>query len=440
MKTLFISIPIGRHARSLLRSGILKRLMDRPDLRVVLLTPAYQDPDFREEFSFNGRIFFENLMAYQHKSSFWERICWRLLHLSQGCKPVALAILTLRDRLMCRTVASLYGDLFERYQPDLVVTSSAGFNTQADIPLVLEARRRKVRTLYIVHSWDNLAGRKGLMVTRPDLLAVWNELMKKEAVTLHHYSPEAVFPVGPPHFDLYQDPSVVAEREAFLTSLGLDPRKALLTITTGTRGVDNSYIVQLLEEAMKVGRFVRPVQILCRVHPLDSFTTPFREKYEKLKETSSVVFDFAGRWSPTLGWDPDRAETVRLVNTLKHSDVAINVSSTITIEAAILDRPVVNVRFSTAKDILEKKALKRPWRYHYRYVHEARCTYLAEDAEDLIRGINLYLSDPALHRRERSLFSEKICYRLDGRSSQRAADLILHCLNGDPAWNTAARD
>ena len=43
--------------------------------------------------------------------------------------------------------------------------------------------------------------------------------------------------------------------------------------------------------------------------------------------------------------DPSRDNRLHLANTLKHSDVIVNVASTIAIEAAIMDTPVVNIAF-----------------------------------------------------------------------------------------------
>ena len=76
--------------------------------------------------------------------------------------PAALATLLLRSsaparrllvRLQSRFSPDLYADLFEKYRPDLVIASTAGW--RLDRYLLREAGRRSVPTLAAIVGWDN---------------------------------------------------------------------------------------------------------------------------------------------------------------------------------------------------------------------------------------------------------------------------------------------
>src|SRR6185503_6599686 len=75
------------------------------------------------------------------------------------------------------------------------------------------ARGLGIRTAFCVASWDNLTN-KGLIHGPVDLVAVWNDSMKREAVDLHGVPPERVAVTGAAAFDHWFDwrPRVAREQ------------------------------------------------------------------------------------------------------------------------------------------------------------------------------------------------------------------------------------
>jgi len=417
------SIPLGYYARTLLRSGVLDRLLETPATSVLILTPAHQEAAFTEEFGHDGRVSFGSLHPGPDRLPLWERAFWKVAWALRERRALFLPLMAAHARIHLVTDRCRYAECFESFRPTLVVTGSPGYHSARDIPVIRDARRYGVATLCVVYSWDNLlTNMNGLMPTRPDWLAVWNERMQREAITMHHYPPERVAVVGPPHFDIYQDRRIYLNRRTFCEKLGLDPTRALITVAASHNAMlDQSFVLEALTRSLRAERLARPAQILWRAHPLDR--TDF---YRRHAGRADVVFDCTLRRSEMLKWDPDRAEMVHLANILYHSDVVVNVASTITIEAAILDRPVVNVAWSPIQpDRFQQEIVVGHYQKHYAYVLEHRCTFLATSEDDLISSINRYLEDPAIHRRERREMAEEMCYRLDGKAHQRIADLIL---------------
>src|SRR5207247_5864096 len=88
-----------------------------------------------------------------------------------------------------------------------------------------------------------------------------------------------------------------------------------------------------------------------------------------------------------------------LADTLRHSDVVLQVASTIAIEAAIFDTPVVNVSF----DGEEPSEFVRSARRYYRFTHYVNITSqgavrVAENPDQLVDFVGGSLADPSLHR------------------------------------------
>jgi len=435
MKTVLYSVPQGYFARNLLRTGVPELLLKDKDLRIVILSPAHKDEQFVKDFSFNNpNVFHEPLYdynVYKHSNRL-ESLIWKLCYFSWykiRNRFLHLMFCELRELYFQLFSPSLYDEVFKKYKPDLVITSTTGITTGMDIAVTRKAKREKIKTLCLVHSWDNIAGAKGILFIRPDFMGVWNELQKKEAVELHFYDPKKVFIVGPVNFDIYYQRNVFIDREQFLKKMGLDPNKRLVTFTEATmNSTENTYILDILLDAIKKGKFGESVQLLCRLHP--------RRKFERSKETyvnyfdnPLIKFDNPGGYHEVLKWYPDRTQMLHLANTIKHSDVIINVASTITIEAAILDTPVINMGFSSSEPERFKYWIKDlAWKYHFSYVRERDCSHIAKDADDLVNAINMYLERPQTHQEGRSRLAHDICFKLDGKSTERVAKLIRNLL------------
>lgn len=424
MKTIFLSVPLGYYARYLLRSGVMDFLLRDPEVRIVVLTPAYRDQTFVQEFQREERVFFENLRemkrAYYPPSDPIGRALYKGMLVTHPFRRLFLQYMKFMEKVF---MTCDYETIFKKYQPNLIVTCSPGFHSNRDIPLIKEAKGAKIPTLCVVLSWDNLLT-CGLMPTRPDRLLVWNEMMKEEAIALHYYPPEKVCVTGPPGFDFYQDPHSYLDRKTFFQKRGLDPAKKLVTVATSPTGTitNQTFILDTLLEGIKRNCFAEPVQILCRIHPKSlqdrSVFEPFHAK--------GVHVDFPGRYSQALQWDPDRSEMASLANTLRQTDVLVTVASTVAVEAAIVDTPIVLVAYDPEEpEKFKKRVVVDHYQKHYRYIIESEGVRMARDETELFQRINDCLKDRALDRLGRRALAEKICFSLDGRSSERTAGKIL---------------
>jgi hypothetical protein len=92
-----------------------------------------------------------------------------------------------------------------------------------------------------------------------------------------------------------------------------------------------------------------------------------------------------------------------LANLTYHSDVNVNVASTMTLDFSINDTPVVNIGFDVSKTRNGEPSLcdhYYSWD-HYRPVITLGAARLARSPEELAQAISNYLRDPSLDREGR---------------------------------------
>jgi len=419
MKTIVISIPPGTHTRDLLKSGIVNNLLKKDNqLKIVILTAFFQDREFYNTFS-NERISFEPLKEVKLKM-FGRRTYWML------AKPYVKKIVNKSRfmKLINRKILSsilpcdYYRSIFKKYKPVLVIVPTA--HKLYNVPNVVQANRMKIPVIDIVASWDNFNYTMG---DYPQKLIVWNEMMFEEAVKKHNFNPEDIKVVGAPHCDFCFDDRYNETKEEFFKNLRFDTDKKLLTVATAPyRSVgDHTYILDILLEVIRKKSFIYPVQILCRLHPNDTF-----DRYKKYGDNDHITFYIPNKNYDLSGWKTDEVGVRCLISTLKYSDVLINIASTVTIEACFFDTPVINMAFSAyEQERFKERILVAHHQRHYKYLLNFNGIKLAHNEKQFINYINEYLKNPEVDRNGRTRIKEVMLNNTDGKSSERVADYIL---------------
>jgi CDP-glycerol:poly(glycerophosphate) glycerophosphotransferase len=455
-RTVIVSIPHGAAAGNVLRTGVVRRLLDAdPQAHVVLMSPLVDDPAFVRELS-HARVSFEGLpphrpqglearltalvqASYLHSGITesvrirraeaaangtirWIRAKHALASLVAPSMTRPATRYDLVDRLVSHRSAE---HLFDRLRPALVVTSSPGL-ILSEIPLLRTAARRRVRSIAVDPSWDNFTN-KLWPVRRVNRLVVWNDLMKQQAVELHGYDPDEVRVAGTPQWDLYFRPASATTREAFCRRIGADPARKLVTLTTTPRELyaHHDHVLRVLTHAIETRAWAHDVDLLVRLHPRDDV-----ESYAEFRHQPHVIiekpFRSTVRAGDGLSIDVTAESQLHLADTLRHSDVVVNVASTIAIEAAIFDRPVVNVAFDGETPSPWTRSARRYYRFtHYQHVLRHGAVRVAERPEDLVASIGRYLDDPSIDRDGRRRLAREQCQFLDGGSADRVASFVV---------------
>src|SRR5205823_6984915 len=105
-----------------------------------------------------------------------------------------------------------------------------------------------------------------------------------------------------------------------------------------------------------------------------------------------------------------------LADTMRHSDVAVNVASTITIEACVFDTPVVNIAFDGDDQPPYEQSARRYYKFtHYTNITRHDAVRVSWTPAELVENIRCYLADPSLDADgRRRVVAEQVQF-VDGR-------------------------
>jgi hypothetical protein len=416
MTTIFLSVQTGMVARDLLRCGPLERVLGHPETRVILLSPGARDPAFLEEFA-HQRIVTIPLEPYAPTPMVWRLMNRRWRHARTPAMADAMHRL---EHALIPTPAA-YARLFDEYTPALVVSGDP--LRPGDANLIATARRRGIPTLGSVRSWDNVLKH---LRTRPDALTVWNAINAREAVEVDRFRPNQVTQVGAPQLDAYfSDFADFSARAAHIgpAELGLDPNKKTLLLATSsfTYDSDQTYLVDMLLDAIRNGDIGHPLQIVLRLHPDDKVG-----RYLKYRHAPEIILDIPERYLATLGWTMAQADLERMAALLRQADVMVNFATTVTLEAAIVDTPTLLVAFSPIDpDEMQRYVVGLHFAMHYKSLVERDLVPVAWDRTQLVSWVNRYLDDPSLYRAQRAAIVAEWVQFTDGASGERLGEAIL---------------
>jgi CDP-glycerol glycerophosphotransferase (TagB/SpsB family) len=264
------------------------------------------------------------------------------------------------------------------------------------------------------------------MVFKYDGYVVWSEGMKKE---LHEYYPHtrqsACYVTGAPQFDVFFQERFRRSRAEFCARHSLDEKRPIILYAPGTPNMfkEDRAILHLAEQVVS-GAF-GDAQMLIRPHPLHDDG----RLNESLRGFGSrVVTQRSGQAGLKVAERAlDESQIIEWVNTFRHADVVVNLSSTAAIDAAIFDRPVVNLNFDPEPDRRRQRLIKEinhVWP-HSKAIAESGGLWLVNDLEEMITAVKTYLERPELHHKERRRMAEMVCGQIDGRCGERMAQALL---------------
>ena len=167
------------------------------------------------------------------------------------------------------------------------------------------------------------------------------------------------------------------------------------------------------------------IQMLVRPHPT-------KDNAELLSQfapfSPAVVVQQVARPGTRLNQRSQKEEQILdWISTFRHADVVVNLSSTVTVDAALFDKPVVNVNYDPSPAKTQESLIKdvnSVWS-HFRPIAESGGVALVCDPEELVEAVKAYLKHPDLHREKRRWMAEYVCGYTDGKCGERLAGAIL---------------
>lgn len=453
MKTILVSITHGHITRNLLHTRVLPFLLERKDVRLVLAVPDYKREYYEKQFGAD-RVIVEGVapLSIDRVESLLRSVYYyfvdtvtvrylqgeTFLYAGKKFRYYYMRVLTklfgslppLRKfvRFIDRTFVSdtSLDALFSRYAPDLVFIGSVTSND--DVPFMRQAKKRGIKSVGMVRSWDTITVNKGTIRIHPDKILSHSELLRDDVVKYTDVRKEKVEVVGLSHFDHYLDsPSMT--REQFFTRIGGDPKKRMIfypLVGLASTALD-AHIVGILENMIRTRPEMSDVQLLVRRHPNEIKEITFCDPKITIVNIPEVI-EFPSAKLAEREFTPGDMEL--LAHALRYADVLVNTQSTTSIDAAAFDKPVINIDFDEAPGKSIYKSARRFYLFnHYLPILSSGGVWLVKSKEELEDAVEEYLKNPKKdHAGRVRMLTEQNGGPFDGAASRRTAKAVLEML------------
>lgn len=476
-KSFFISADHGLAIIYFLQSDVVKTLVDH-GVRVVVLTDDGLVDQIRERFGMPGMIVeglrFKECNQYasevQPGLQYWSNFIRRVgtsnrinteamdSHIKQvetearGKQKIivllAKAVIWLMRhsrasrqclvRWQMRYTPEIYRDLFEKYQPELVVSATYGWRN--DRYLLRESVKRGIKTGAVIVGWDNPSS-YGIPAAPLDFVTCWSEIQKQELVQGSDWPAEKVNIGGIPAYDGYFRKEWLIPREEYYRMHNLDANRKLITYASSFITFAPNYLnIEALAKLVAGDELAEPSQLLIRLHPNHFMDEPlYAAEREKVRALAKSLPHIHVVEPVALGGDlghysgEDMPEKTSM---MAYSDVFTTVYSTMCVETAIHERPIVSICLDTPGGWNKpyKFSLKLSkigdWPTHQRF-RQAGAGRVAFDVTQLKAHLNAYLADPDLDARERRKFILDEVTFTDGSAGGRTGDYLVSLLQNE---------
>ncbi len=461
MPKILILIRYGITARTLLRTSFLDSLL-AANIKVIVACPAFDEPKFLAEMTAKGvqlipepklkkRLFeriynaIANALCFEHPGT-TKTLTMKWLHegLIKPENPYKLRIFDFlfrglmgvlnlhRSRKLRQLLLKLdplfckhpeIENLFDEVKPDLFFSP---YPFEPDAHYIAEAKKRGIPAIGAVKSWDNLTS-KIRVACEPDHWIAWSPQMKKEAVQYHYVDPEKIEITGTPQFDFYFKAQKFLPRDSFFKKMNIDPQKKLIVYSPGTSWTySDEANLRMIHSIIMNTDFPYKCHLHIRKYPKSSveYSSITNELGITVEDSGSVV----PQWTDRIDQSPKDLEHLRQL--MHFSDIVIQVSSSIAVDAACEDTPCIAYH-------LDKYDKVVPW------AHRAKRCYSSEHNQLLIKAGGMrvvetknelkywllqYLEYPETDSEGRKSIVSNILWNTDGQAGNRLAKALMNWL------------
>lgn len=238
-------------------------------------------------------------------------------------------------------------DLLIKQKPDFILNLHQRASLTA--PIFSKATDLNIKTATVIFSWDNVP--KARLISRYDYYFVWSNLMKEQLLLLYpEIKKQQIKITGTPQFEFYFNSKNYTIKELFFAKYGLDPNKKTICFSGNDTSspYEANYLNDICQEISKIDENERP-QVLFRKCPVDK-TNRFDTVIEKYK---NLVYSVEPDWKLEKGSNksfssiyPTINDNFLLANTIKHSDIVINLGSTMAHDAVVLNKPCLYLNYN----------------------------------------------------------------------------------------------
>ena len=474
-----IATSSGFQVRYILQTQILKRLLSQNvDLQIIAFP---SEVDFIKEITNNNvEVFSEpkrpkkNLIEkYLEYMRFFTRAeynstsveIFKRMHLlgTSPLRRLGVKILFILSRILkysflLRKIAVYsekkftnykdYRKLLSKLKPDLVVLSSHGA-FGFDRYIAYAAKDEGIKIATVILSWDNVTSQ-----TYPAYYAnyviAWTELMKNDIIKLIDYRADQIIVGGSAYFDHYYNNKFSNDNKLnFFQEHNLDPTKKVIFLATRS---PNTYpwhpnVAETIAKAINSNETLSNCQLLIRPHPIhfrkdkngDIEYQDVLNQYQQLSQKyKNIVINYPAVYRESNAFLMKQKDSTILRDLISYSDVVVNIFSTINIEAAILNIPIINIcyeytqpmykfnsdnpRFNIFSDARES---------HNQRIVDSGGVAISYNEMQLIEQLKDYIQNPSTDEHGRRLIANREVGPYRGNAGKAIADIIIGYSNSN---------
>jgi hypothetical protein len=301
--------------------------------------------------------------------------------------------------------------------PSLVVSTASVVPEEA--AYIRAATDLGIPTLGCILSFDNLSSRG----RQPSFThyAVWGPWMRDQVLRLYpETGPAQVHITGTPQFDLHRRPDYSGSRGDTLVRLGLaaNERYVLYAANCARFTPTEPALVAEYCSRLAASAAMRGHRVVLRPHPADELGRWQSVLVHTPRLVLSTPHGSDGRFGTA------EAQS-KLVSSVAHADLCVNMASTMSLDAAVLDVPAVCVGFALERGSQEDRLTAACHATtHYQPVIASGAVRLAHSMDELVSETIAYAGAPARDRAERQRLVSEVCGPVDGAAGARLARLV----------------
>jgi hypothetical protein len=230
----------------------------------------------------------------------------------------------------------------------------------------------------------------------PTVTAVYGRYYYRILTETCNYPRRSVIVTGQPRYDILSTPNKVFNKKEIYKKLKLDPNKKMIAWLTGSHDIprdENERTFRAVYRGMK--RLSDKYQLVIKVHHNEYDTSMHREIAKE------------------EGVNPVIIKNINTFDVLYACDAMVTKDSTATIEAVVLDKPVVVLNLSEKKDLVP-------------YVRDG-IAFGVYNEEDFCPVMKEMFQDEKIIKtliKNRNAFIVEHAYKKDGKSAGRVVELI----------------
>jgi hypothetical protein len=281
-------------------------------------------------------------------------------------------------------------------------------------------------------SFDNLTSRGYLPLKHFDQYLVWQTRMADELKRLYQIDEHKIIMTGTPQFDFHVQEAFRWSKEKTYQMIGLKHSGPYLVYCANHIAItpnEPELLSQIITELAAEDRFSN-YQWVLRLHPMDLYGR-WAELSKKCNQLV-ISYPWAHDDKSSFWAVPTHDDLALLGNTLRYAKATLTIASTVALDSAIVDTPIVCLGFHPNTGSPEDKFYHDAhFSHHYLPIMQTRAIPLATNIESLKRLLADAIENPAALKAERAGLVAEICGAVNGQSAERIAEVIQKIAHSD---------